>query len=104
MSVWTLRFQSICFLYCRLFIIVKLYFAYAIFASYLLQFYVPMDFLEPSFFDLIKTDRLPYYFPRYHEQIKAGIQYAFRTVLVILTGEQQFYVVVMHEMIMPLMG
>lgn len=68
----------------------KLYFAYAIFASYLLQFYVPMDFLEPSFLKLIKVDRLVYYYPQHHEKLKnlkTLIRLTFRSVLVVLTGE-----------------
>lgn len=53
----------------------------------MLQFYVPMDFLEPSLFELIKADRFTYYFPRRHEQLKTAIQLAFRTALVVLTGK-----------------
>lgn len=66
------------------FIIVKLYFTYAIFASFALQFYVPMDFLEPPFFSRLKLDKLTYYFPRFHNQVKLAIQLAFRTFLVVL--------------------
>ena len=67
--------------------IVKLYFAYAIFASFLLQFYVPMDFLEPPLFELIKVDRwMLYYFPRRHALLKTVIQFTFRSVIVIIIG------------------
>ena len=74
----------------RVFIIVKLYFTYAIFASFALQFYVPMDFLEPPFFSRLKLDKLTYYFPRFHNQVKLAIQLAFRTFLVVLIGEGLF--------------
>ena len=67
--------------------IARFFFAYAIFASYMLQFYVPMDFLEPSLFELLKVDRLTYRFPRHHEKLKTVIQLTFRTIVVILTGE-----------------
>lgn len=72
----------------RVFIIVKLYFAYAIFASFLLQFYVPMDFLEPAFFDLVKLDRLTYRFPRHYKKLQSLVKLTFRSALVLLTGEE----------------
>ena len=73
--------------YIRIFVIVKLCFIYTIFASYLLQFYVLMDFLEPPLLDLIRAYPLEYYYPRRHELIKTVIRMAFRTILVLITGE-----------------
>ena len=72
---------------CRIFIITKFFFAYAIFASFLLQFYVPMDFLEPAFYGrIIKMDSFVYRFPRHHKKLALLIQMLFRSVIVILTG------------------
>ena len=71
---------------CRIFIITKFFYAYAIFASFLLQFYVPMDFLEPAFYGRIKVDRLEHRFPRHHKKLAHLIQMLFRSVIVILIG------------------
>ena len=68
----------------RLFLIVKLYYAYAIFATYLVQFYVPMDFLEPPIIERLHLARL---FPRHHAKIQYLVPIIFRTFLVIVTGE-----------------
>lgn len=77
------------FLY-RVFIIVQLYYAYVIFASYMLQFYVPMDFLEIPFFKLIRLehhiDKLMYYRPQLHGPAYWLAQIVFRTILVSVTG------------------
>ena len=64
---------------------VKLCYAYVIFASYGLQFYVPMDFLEPTFFNFIKSTE--YRFPNYYERLKPLIQIMFRTVIGLIIGE-----------------
>ncbi|CAI8057910.1 Proton-coupled amino acid transporter 1 [Geodia barretti] len=73
-----------------IFTIVVLYYAYAIFASYMLQFYVPMDFLEIPFFRLIRAesyiDRLFYSHPRLHTPVKWILRTVFRTVIVSITG------------------
>ena len=66
----------------RLFLIVKLYYAYAIFATYMVQFYVPMDFLEPP---LIKTVHC--LFPHRHARIQYPVRIIFRTFMVAITGE-----------------
>ena len=71
----------------RLFNIVKLYYAYAIFASFMLQFYVPMDFLEPPLYKKLQLDKLMYRYPNHHSKIKLSVQLSFRTALVILTGK-----------------
>ena len=70
----------------RLFLIVKLYYAYAIFASYTIQFYVPMDFLEPPLYDKLRLDYFVYRFPRFHSKIILLIRLAFRTTVVVITG------------------
>ena len=69
------------------FSVTKMVFAVNIFVSYLIQFYVPLDFLEPYIFKLFKTNYLEYRFPRHSELLKSIVQYGFRTVLVILTGQ-----------------
>ena len=58
----------------RVYHITKLYFSYAIFVTYLIQFYVPMDFLEPP---------LTVVLGKQYEYYKLN---AFRTILVIVTG------------------
>lgn len=62
----------------------------------MLQFYVPMDFLEPGLLELIKADRLSYYFPRRHTQLMSLIQLVFRTALVLITGRWGLYMLVLH--------
>jgi len=61
---------------------VKLYYSYAIFATYMVQFYVPMDFLEPPLYN-----HLLFRFPRHHAKLQLLIQIVFRTVMVAVTGE-----------------
>jgi len=61
--VIVLKLTSYLFFYCRVFTIAKFFYGYAIFASYMLQFYVPMDFIEPALYGRIKLDLLPYWFP-----------------------------------------
>ena len=76
-----------CVLYaCSFFLLAKLLFAYATLASFLLQFYVPMDFLEPPLYEKMKLGQLMYYFPRHHGKVKLLVQICFRTSLVVLTG------------------
>lgn len=60
----------------------KLYYSYAIFATYMVQFYVPMDFLEPPLYN-----HLLFRFPRHHAKLQFLIQIVFRTVMVAVTGE-----------------
>ena len=69
---------------CRVFLITKLLFVCSIFVSFLLQFYVPMDFLEPQ---IVRMNYLVYKYPLRHEAIKTAIQLTFRTILVLVTGE-----------------
>ena len=71
----------------RLFLLVKLFFSYIIFVAFMLQFYVPMDFLEPIVYHkLLKVDHLTYRFPRCHGFIQGLIQNGFRVVIVLLIG------------------
>ena len=43
----------LCFILCRLFIIVQLLIGYVVYASFAIQFYVPMDFLEAPLMDIL---------------------------------------------------
>ena len=74
------------FPHCSVFLIVKFYYSYAIFASFLIQFYVPMDFLEPPLNKLMRMNKLQYYFPRHHNKIRVGVENCFRALLVMITG------------------
>ena len=74
---------------CRVFLIVRLLYAYIIFASFLLQFYVPMDFLEPPFLRLLS--RLPFNwwklcYLRHQDKLDTLFQTIFRTVIVLIIG------------------
>ena len=64
----------------RVYHIAKLYFSYDIFVTYLVQFYVPMDFLEPPLLSRLGAK---------HENLKRNV---FRTVIVIITGEHFIYI------------
>lgn len=71
----------------RAFLLVKLFFSYIIFVAFMLQYYVPMDFLEPIIYNrVLKVDHLTYHFPRYHHFIKSFIQTCFRVAIVLLIG------------------
>jgi proton-coupled amino acid transporter len=76
------------------FIIAVLYYGYAIFASFMLQFYVPMDFLEVPFFKLIRMERvIDYLFysrPHWHGPVKWTLHTLFRTTLVLVTAAFAF--------------
>ena len=63
-------------LICSFYIIAKIFFAYATLASFLLQFYVPMDFLEPVILDGIARTN-----------IKFLVQVLFRSVVVLFIGK-----------------
>ena len=69
------------------FLVAKLLYSYATLASFPLQFYVPMDFLEPPIYEKMKLGQLMYYFPRHHNKVKIIVQLVFRTSIVLLTGE-----------------
>lgn len=77
---------NIIFFFCSIFLVAKLLLIYNAFASYLLQFYVPLDFLEPPLYKKLKLDYLTYKFPKYHNWIKTAVQLGFRTLLVLFTG------------------
>lgn len=72
---------------CSFFLLARLLYAYATLASFLLQFYVPMDFLEPPLYEKMKLGQLMYFFPRHHNKVKLLVQICFRTSLVVLTGQ-----------------
>lgn len=70
-----------------IFLLTKLLFAYSIFMSYLLQFYVPMDFLEPIVFKVLRLEKLFARFPRNRQVLVTIAQIGLRTILVLLTGK-----------------
>ena len=65
------------------YIIAKILFAYATFASFLLQFYVPMDFLEPAILEKMKLNTTT------RSEFKVIVQVFFRSVTVLFIGELQ---------------
>jgi proton-coupled amino acid transporter len=67
-----------------LFLMTKILFGYSIFISYLLQFYVPMDFIEPQISNLLKLDKLEYKFPSFHKVLKMLVKCGFRTAIVFI--------------------
>lgn len=73
------------------FLLTKLLFAYSIFMSYLLQFYVPMDFLEPIVFKVLRLEKLFARFPRNRQVLVTIAQIGLRTILVLLTGKTGIY-------------
>ena len=85
--IYSYIYYSILFIHHRLFLLTKLLFAYSVFSSFLVQFYVPMDFLEPYVYQIVRTNYLVYKYPRHHEAIKTAIQLTFRTILVLVTGK-----------------
>ena len=70
----------------RVFILAKLAIALSVFITYALQFYVPMDFLEPYVYKLIKLDFVTYKYPQHHNIIQTSVQITFRTTIVLITG------------------
>jgi len=69
------------------FLIVKLYYAFVIFATYFVQFYVPMDFLEPPLYDYLKsTLNLCSLFDHHRGKILYVSRIVFRTTMVIITA------------------
>ena len=53
----------------------------------MLQFYVPMDFLEPIVYDrILRLDRLTYYYPRCHGVLRMLAESVFRVIIVLLIG------------------
>ena len=52
-----------------------LLFAHSVFSSYLLQFYVAMDLMEAPFYKYIKLDYFTYRYCKYHNVIKAAVQF-----------------------------
>ena len=74
----------------RVFVIVVFYYGYVTFASFMIQFYVPMDFLETPFFKLIQlepfVDFLLYSRPHLHGPVNWILRTAFRTIIVLIIG------------------
>lgn len=74
----------------RAFLIAKLFYAYAVFASFMLQFYVPMDFLEPLVTKAINWCKeklyLIYRLPNHHQIVNTVVLLIFRTLIVLLIG------------------
>ena len=72
-----------------LFLITKMLFVVSIFVSYMIQFYVPMDIIEPLILKWIDqlTNKLPPLCMSYQATIKTVLQLCFRTLLVLLTGK-----------------
>ena len=66
----------------------KLGIGVAIFITYMIMFYVPMDFLEPYVYKLIKLDMLTYHYPRHYNMIQSLVQVMFRSSLVLMTGKR----------------
>ena len=67
--------------------LVRLFFSYIVFVSFMIMFYVPMDFLEPVVYNkILKLDHLTYRFPRCHGLVKMLAQSIFRVTLVLLVG------------------
>ena len=52
----------------------------------MVQFYVPMDFLEPVLHKHLRLHRLRDVFPRHHTAIKTAIENLFRAIVVVITG------------------
>lgn len=84
-----------CFLF-SLFTLAKLAIVFATFAVYMIEFYVPLDFMEPFITKKMKLDRLMYRFPRSYHLIQNLIFCSVRTVLVIVTGIGPMYLVYSH--------
>ena len=68
------------------FSLAKLYYAYAIFAGYLVQFYVPMDFLEVPLYLRLRLHHLEYRFPHRRNWVFSTFQILFRLTVVLITG------------------
>lgn len=90
------------FLY-RFFLVAKLYYAYAIFATFLLQFYVPMDFLEPPLNRAINKlkerfcGQLVFQFPDYHKILNTAFLLVFRTLIVLIIGALIIIIIADHD-------
>ena len=84
------KLRTVCVSSHRAFLVAKLYFAYAIFASFMLQFYVPMDFLEPPLNRIINRLKerhyLVYRFPAHHNWLNTVLLLVFRTLVILVIG------------------
>ena len=52
----------------------------------MVQFYVPMDFMEPVLHKCLRLDKLKGYFPTHHNTVKMAVENVFRAVVVMITG------------------
>ena len=68
------------------FVLAKMFYSYAIFATYMVQFYVPMDFLEPVLYKYLRLHKLKDRFPTHHSTVKTAIENLFRAMVVMVTG------------------
>ena len=72
----------------RLFLIVRIFYSYVILATFLLQFYVPMDFMEPPVNKAI--ERLKEKFHLESDTVNVILLSAFRTVIILLIGMSSY--------------
>ena len=73
------------FLLCRLFLIVQLLMGYVVYASFALQFYVPMDFLEAPLMDILGFKEDPHvgnHLSRGKKLLKTAVENTFRALVV----------------------
>ena len=90
------RIVPLLLMYCpfmySLFLMTKMLFAYSVFATYLLQFYVPLDFLEPPLYKRINLNNRPHI-------VQTLIQLGFRTFIVLITGKLDgtFLLVILYD-------
>ena len=68
----------------RLFMIARIFYSYVIFATFLLQFYVPMDFMEPPVNKGIEQLKEKFHWKS--DNVNVIVLSAFRTVIVLLIG------------------
>lgn len=72
----------------RVLLIVRLFFCFVVFVSFMLQFYVPMDFLEPIVYEkILKLYILEHRFPRHHRVLRLLIETVFRVSVVLIIGQ-----------------
>ena len=84
----------ILFLFCHSFLqipssvfsMVKLYYAYVVFASYMIQLYVPIVILESPVYRKLRLYRLEERSPRIGKHLFLIFQLIFRTLVVLMTG------------------
>ena len=68
------------------FSLTKLYYSYSVFAGILLQFYVPMDFLESPVYRKLRLNLLEQRWPQLEKHLFLIFQLLFRTLAMLVTG------------------